>query len=207
MDVRSQILTEAIRLFAAQGFEGTSVQEIADSVGIRKPSLLYHFTSKEELRKSVLDEILSRWNDVLPHLLLTATREQRFDKVMEALTRFFLEDPDRARLVLREILDRPEDMRRRLETFVRPWVDIIAEQLEKARVKGQVQGEVDPHAYAVNVISMVVTGIAVIGNLVTVFPAESDEAESTARFVRELIRIARQSLYLPGGPMVPIKAG
>ncbi len=198
MDVRSQILSEAIRLFAAQGFEGTSVQEIADSVGIRKPSLLYHFSSKEELRRSVLDEILARWNDVLPHLLLTATREQRFDKVMDALTRFFLEDPDRARLVLREILDRPEDMRRRLETYVRPWVDVIAEQLEKARAKGQVQPDVDPHAYAVNVISMVVTGIAVIGNLAAVFPSDSDAQQSSERFVRELIRIARQSLYVQG---------
>ncbi len=200
MDVRAQILTEAIRLFAAQGFEGTSVQEIADSVGIRKPSLLYHFPSKEELRRSVLDEILSRWNDVLPHLLLTATREQQFDMVMEALTRFFLEDPDRARLVLREILDRPEDMRRRLETFVRPWIEVIADQLEKARAKGQVQPDVDPHAYTVNVVSMVVTGIAVIGNLAAVFPTENDPQKASERFVRELIRIARQSLYLPDAP-------
>ncbi|MBC7173522.1 MAG: TetR/AcrR family transcriptional regulator [Polyangiaceae bacterium] len=195
MDVRSQILTEAIRLFAAQGFDGTSVQEIADSVGIRKPSLLYHFSSKEELRRSVLDEILSRWNDVLPHLLLTATHEQRFDKVMEALTQFFVEDPDRARLVLRELLDRPDDMRRRLETFVRPWIDVIAEQLEKARVKGQVQRDVDPHAYTINVVNMVVSGIAVVDTLATVFPAGSDHKQATERFVRELIRVAKQSLY------------
>jgi TetR/AcrR family transcriptional regulator len=199
MDVRSQILTEAIRLFAAQGFDGTSVQEIADSVGIRKPSLLYHFASKEELRRSVLDEILSRWNDVLPHLLLTAAREQRFDKVMEALTQFFLADPDRARLVLREALDRPEDMRRRLETYVRPWVDVVAEQLEKARVRGQVQKDVDAHAYAVNVVTMVVAGVALHGMLSATFPADTDDNRAQERYVRELIRVARTSLYAATG--------
>ncbi len=197
MDVRSQILSEAIRLFAAQGFDGTSVQEIADSVGIRKPSLLYHFASKEELRRSVLDEILSRWNDVLPHLLLTAAREQRFDKVMEALTQFFLQDPDRARLVLREALDRPDDMRRRLETFVRPWIDVVAEQLEKAKGKGQVRADVDTHAYAVNVINMVVAGVAILESLSVVFPADVDPRRSQERYIRELIRVARRSLYTP----------
>lgn len=195
MDVRSQILSEAIRLFAAQGFDGTSVQEIADSVGIRKPSLLYHFASKEELRRSVLDEILSRWNDVLPHLLLTAAREQRFDKVMDALTQFFLQDPDRARLVLREMLDRPEDMRRRLETYVRPWIDVVAEQLEKAKAKGQVRAEVDTHAYAVNVINMVVAGVAILESLPVVFATDADPKRSKERYIHELIRVARRSLY------------
>jgi hypothetical protein len=45
---------------------------------------------------------------------------------------------------------------------------------------------------------MVVTGIAVIGNLAAVFPSDSDASQSSERFVRELIRIARQSLYVPG---------
>jgi TetR/AcrR family transcriptional regulator len=197
MDVRSQILVEAIRLFAAQGFQGTSVQEIADAVGIRKPSLLYHFTSKEALRQCALDEILTRWNDVLPHLLLTATREQRFDKVMEALTDFFLEDPDRARVVMREMLDRPEDMQRRIITFVRPWIDVIADQLEKAKAKGTVQADVDTHAYAMSVVNMVVAGVAVIDNLEAALPGDEGMKPARERYVRELIRIARRSLYQP----------
>jgi len=197
MDVRSQILVEAIRLFAAQGFQGTSVQEIADAVGIRKPSLLYHFPSKEALRQCALDEILSRWNDVLPNLLLIATRDQRFDKVMEALTDFFLEDPDRARVVMREMLDRPEDMQRRIITFVRPWIDVIADQLEKAKAKGTVQGDVDTHAYAISVVNMVVAGVAVIDNLGAALPGDAGAKPARERYVRELVRIARRSLYQP----------
>ena len=108
MDVRAQILTHATRLFAEQGYDGTSVQEIADAVGIRKPSLLYHFKSKDELRENVIAEMLAHWNAVLPGLLLKASTEERFDATMEALSEFFIEDPDRARLFLRETLDRPE---------------------------------------------------------------------------------------------------
>ena len=58
MDVRQSILETATRLFAAHGFDGTSLQDIAESVGIRKASLLYHFPAKEKLRLAVLDRLL-----------------------------------------------------------------------------------------------------------------------------------------------------
>ncbi|MCA9614658.1 MAG: helix-turn-helix transcriptional regulator, partial [Myxococcales bacterium] len=91
--VRDQILDEATRLFAAHGFGATSIQAVAEAVGIRKPSLLYHFGSKELLRDAVLERILARWNELLPGLLVAAAKEDRFDGVMNALTSFFLEDP------------------------------------------------------------------------------------------------------------------
>ena len=195
MDVRAQILTHATRLFAEQGYDGTSVQEIADAVGIRKPSLLYHFNSKDELRENVISEMLAHWNAVLPSLLLRATREERFDATMEALSRFFIEDPDRARLMLRETLDRPEHMRALLKEFVRPWIKLLGEQLERAKAQGMVQPGVDPEAYAVQVISMAVSGTAVIDTLQTILPNDPLRGTTRERHVRELIRVARSSLY------------
>ena len=47
--MRDRILSEAMHLAASRGFEATSIQAIADAVGIRKQSLLYHFSSKEIL--------------------------------------------------------------------------------------------------------------------------------------------------------------
>ncbi len=195
MDVRAQILTHATRLFAEQGYDGTSVQEIADAVGIRKPSLLYHFNSKDELRENVISEMLAHWNAVLPSLLLRATREERFDATMEALSKFFIEDPDRARLMLRETLDRPEHMRALLKEFVRPWIKLLGEQLERAKAQGMVQPGVDPEAYAVQVISMAVSGTAVIDTLQTILPNDPLRGTTRERHVRELIRVARSSLY------------
>ena len=47
--------------------------QIAEAVGIRKPSLLYHFKSKDELRENVISEMLAHWNAVLPGLFLKAS--------------------------------------------------------------------------------------------------------------------------------------
>ena len=195
MTVRNQILTHATRLFADRGYDGTSVQEIADAVGIRKPSLLYHFKSKDELRENVISEMLAHWNAVLPSLLLRATREERFDATMEALSEFFIEDPDRARLILRETLDRPEHMRALLKEFVRPWIKLLGEQLERAKSQGMVQADVDPEAYAIQVISMAVSGTAVIDTLQAILPNDPVRGTTRERHVRELTRVARSSLY------------
>lgn len=197
-DVRTKILEEATRLFAARGFEGTSVQAIAEAVGVRKPSLLYHFKSKEELRQAVLDQLLTRWNEVLPELLMAAAEVDRFDGVLDAMADFFLEDPDRARLLVRETLDRPEDVRERLERYVRPWVDVALSQLSKAQREGHVWAKADLPAYVVHLVQLVVGSIAVMDTLVALLP--EDAGDRRERLRAEMRRMARAGLFVPPRP-------
>ena len=49
-----QILDRAAALFARQGFAKTSLQDVADAVGLSKAGLLHHFPSKDALRQAVL---------------------------------------------------------------------------------------------------------------------------------------------------------
>jgi len=46
---RERILDVALELFTDQGFDGTSMREIAGRLGITKPSIYYHFASKEDV--------------------------------------------------------------------------------------------------------------------------------------------------------------
>ncbi len=197
MEVRAHILTEATRLFATQGFDGTSLSQIADAVGIRKPSLLYHFASKEALRLAVLDRVLERWNEVLPRLLMAAASgERRFESVIRETVGFFTADPDRARLLLREILDRPDDMQRRLKTYVAPWVGVVADYIRKGQAHDEIYPDVDPEAYILQIINLVVSGVAAASSLSGgLLPPESPSGTAAQRHARELMRIARVSLF------------
>lgn len=60
-DRRAELLATAAEVFAAQGYNATTVRKIADAAGMLAGSLYYHFDSKE----SMLDEILSTFLDEL----------------------------------------------------------------------------------------------------------------------------------------------
>jgi TetR/AcrR family transcriptional regulator, transcriptional repressor for nem operon len=63
-DTRAQILRIARRLIKTRSYLGFSFQDIADEVGIRKPSLYHHFPSKEALGVAVLRqsiEAFAKW--------------------------------------------------------------------------------------------------------------------------------------------------
>lgn len=196
MEARDKIVVEATRLFAANGFDATPLQEIADAVGIRKASLLYHFPSKDELRRSVLDTMLSHWNEALPRLLqAAASGEDQFQAIVKEMVRFFTTDPDRARLLVREVLDRPDETRALIGERIRPWVDIVCNYIRKGQEQGVLQTDVDPEAYVVQVINLVVASVATydcIGALLT-----PDDDDGLERHVRELMRVAHASLFLP----------
>jgi AcrR family transcriptional regulator len=55
---KQRIQDVARELFAQQGVHRTSMQEIADRLGITKPALYYHFSSREELVRSIVQPIL-----------------------------------------------------------------------------------------------------------------------------------------------------
>ncbi len=57
---RERILTEASRLFAERGYDGTSTRQIADAVGIRQPSLFHHFASKQAIMEALLELTYAR---------------------------------------------------------------------------------------------------------------------------------------------------
>lgn len=194
--MRAEILSVATRLFAERGYDGTSLADIAREVGLRKPSLLYHFASKDELRREVLAGVLSRWNEVLPNLIVAATQgEDQFDGITRELVSFFFADPNRARLLIREALDRPDDMRARFLEHVRPVVDNLAKLIRKGQETGTLQPDVDPEAYLIQTITLLISGVVVADGLGGMLPKQSSRGQPSERLIREELRMAKSSLF------------
>ena len=197
-ELSGRILDAATRLFAAHGFEGTSLQDIADAVGIRKPSLLYHVESKDALRRRVLEQMLSHWNEVLPRLLrAAASGPDQFDATVSETLAFFTADPDRARLLVREVLDRPAEMAGLIRDYVAPWVEVVCDYIRKGQEQGRVYPDVDPEAYVAQVINLVVNSVATFHCIGVVAPAPAPEGRMADRYITEILRVAKSSLFRP----------
>jgi AcrR family transcriptional regulator len=57
-DTRARIQAAALELFIARGFAQTSLREIADQLGVTKAALYYHFSSKAELIRSIVQPLI-----------------------------------------------------------------------------------------------------------------------------------------------------
>ena len=60
-NTKQEILEAALELFSVQGFEATSISQIAAAVGIRKASLYSHFASKQAILDALAKEVLEQY--------------------------------------------------------------------------------------------------------------------------------------------------
>jgi AcrR family transcriptional regulator len=112
---KEEILDIATSLFAERGYEGTSMNDVAERVGMRKASLFYHFTTKDALYEAVLDRLVSRVAVPLGAAYSSdGTFAERLDAAADALTTVLGERPFAARLLLREAMDWGPVMRGKL---------------------------------------------------------------------------------------------
>jgi AcrR family transcriptional regulator len=64
-DTRTRILDSALELFSEQGFDGTTLQQIADRLGFTKAAIYYHFRSKDDLLEALVSPALTGLDDLL----------------------------------------------------------------------------------------------------------------------------------------------
>ncbi len=99
-DRRQQILREAMRCFASNGFRGTTTREIAAAVGITEAALYRYFPSKQSLYDAIIDAKIAAPppQDLVQEAASRRDDEQVFTVLARVLLDRCLADPDFVRL-------------------------------------------------------------------------------------------------------------
>lgn len=134
---RDQILDAALSCFAHAGYSGTSLNDIAAEVGIRRPSLLHHFASKDALYGEVFERLLSDWFARLTEAIeSTATGWPKVEQVLRAGFGYFADNPSYVTLMRREAIDGGSHLGIDLAAVLRPMFDQAAEYFRREMQAG-----------------------------------------------------------------------
>lgn len=156
---RRRILQAALHLLAKHGYDGMSLQQIADEVGLHKATLFHHFTGKREIAVEVWQEVL---RPLLEHVRALDADEEpdlgQFLAVAERLVDHFADEPAAARFLVRDLVA-PEDSPFAVDTSdaEHPVVQIFTilwNWLERARRAGAIR-EVNLRQVIFNLLGVV----------------------------------------------------
>ncbi len=142
------IFQAALLVFAREGKEGATIQDIADKAGINKALVHYYFRSKEKLYDAVFGFVLERYFLTLAEALkaqpdFSSTLKYFIARYIDTFMRF----PQLPRFMFGEILRDSEAVAARFQKRVERWPTnpflAFRESLEKAVASGEIR-KVDP---------------------------------------------------------------
>ena len=103
-NTREEILEAALDLFAVNGYEATSISQLADAVGLRKASIYSHFAGKQDILDTVVETVLkgyadhsifvrADWDDPEFTKDKTGMNAEDVAKLIQGQLRYILHDP------------------------------------------------------------------------------------------------------------------
>lgn len=152
--VENELYEHATRLFAERGFAGTSLQDIADALGITRPALYYYVKSKEELLAKLVTEVT---NGPLEELTELVARDldpvAKLRGIVEIIVGRRARQPERFRLLIRSEAELPAALTEAYDEGRRAVLKTIAAVIDDGVRAGRFR-PVDGRVAALGVLGM-----------------------------------------------------
>jgi len=136
---RERLLESAKALFSQKGYYSTSVEDIVESAGFSKGTFYFYFKSKEELFKSLVEEMHL---NIVKRLESFLERELALEDALIEHAKVFLEDICQnrhiAQLFLFQLVGTNEEFRELYYTKIAHLRELLAKMVDKAIQRGEI---------------------------------------------------------------------
>lgn len=133
------ILAEAERQFARFGFEGVSLDSIAAALDLSRQNLLYHWPSKEELYRAVLDSVMGEWMANMSAIAEADEPETAIQTYVSVKLRFSRERPSGNAVFTREMMAGAARYADVLKAQVMPLLHADVARFERWAAEGRIR--------------------------------------------------------------------
>jgi TetR/AcrR family transcriptional regulator, cholesterol catabolism regulator len=149
-----QLVDVAATLFARRGYHATSIQDVADTAGIRKGNVYYYVTTKEDL----LYAIVRRHHDAaLAEIESFVGIDSPVDRIiafMRAYVRRYMIDPDAVKVFIYEFENLGDERRQAINAERRRYSEFLTEAIRDGQAEGTIRAELDAEAAALGMLGM-----------------------------------------------------
>lgn len=141
----------SLRLFNEKGYEGTSLKDIFNEIGISAPSFYYYYASKKDLYVELMktsQEDSEKYVLERMEKFKQASAGERLYALLESFVDYSIEKKEEAMFIFRALLFPNHEFRLELEEQSRKWRDVYQEQarliIEEGQKNGTFLSEIDP---------------------------------------------------------------
>jgi TetR/AcrR family transcriptional regulator len=138
-DSYSKILTAARKIFSKEGFDGARMDEIALLANVNKAMIYYHFKSKEELYRKVIDSLF-RKDDFYKELnsMTSLSSWEKLEKIINRISELVeLNAQERCSIIARELVSKSDTFFFMRDTYWIPDFKMVRSILEEGVKRGE----------------------------------------------------------------------
>ncbi len=119
-ETAQKIIAQAYNIYVEKGYEGMTLSLIAKKIGIKKPSLYHHFSSKEDIFLSLIEKQFEKLTHFLEREILcicdTYTADELYHEVFKKIIIYIGEDPTKKKFWYTIFFNPPIEFKQEIKT-------------------------------------------------------------------------------------------
>ena len=139
---RDQILESAAQVFCQKGYNGASMADIAEAVGLQKATLYHHFGSKQEILAELLDRAMAIVSGNMAQVLqMDSPPDEKLKTAMRTYLQVLCEQPDLSSVLLLEYRALEKEQYKKhihnRDKFEKMWRDLVKAGIDSGQLHSE----------------------------------------------------------------------